>query len=325
MYRRTLFVGLLALCSVAATGCHVYLDDEEDGRDDGYGYCDEDQCYWCDAYGCYPDGGGGGTGWDCEDNYDCAAGCYCDPDTGTCQEGGFCDSDDDCPEGFECDNRSSCVPETPGEECTADDQCPEGSFCDEASGECVPSSECTSDDQCPDGQTCDEERGTCVPEPCDENSDCPTGSYCDQNSGQCVPSSVCGENGECPEGTMCDEDTNTCVPVLPDPPTCQGEVTCDEAPPSCPEGTNPGILDGCYTGTCIADEDCPDGAPIECSDHDTEEECQADATCEVVYRGLNCTDPTPDDGIPCSDPADDCVCERYVFHECVAAEPAPAP
>jgi Cys-rich repeat protein len=321
MYRRTLFVGLIALCSMAATGCHLYLDDEDD---DGYSYCDDTGCYDCDEWGCWPDGGVGGTGWDCDSDYDCAAGCYCDPDTDTCQEGGFCRDDDDCAEGFVCDNRSSCVPDDQEpEECTEDADCPDGSFCDESSGECVDSSGCVLDEDCPDGQTCDEERNTCVPAPCDENSDCPTGSYCDQSSGECVGSSVCGENGECPEGTTCDEETNTCVPDQPPPATCQGEVTCDEAPPECPDGTNPGIVDGCYNGECIADEDCPDGAPITCEDHD-EDACLADATCETIYRGINCTDPTPNDDIPCSDEADDCICERYVFHECVPAEePAP--
>jgi len=50
----------------------------------------------------------------------------------------------------------------------------------------------------------------------------------------------------------------------------------------------------------------------------------ADARCEVIYRGINCTDPTPDDGISCDDPADDCDCESYTFHECAEIE-APAP
>jgi hypothetical protein len=117
------------------------------------------------------------------------------------------------------------------------------------------------------------------------------------------------------------------VPDQPDPGTCQGEVTCDEAPPECPEGTNPGINDqGCYTGLCIADEDCPDGAPVFCSDHLDVETCEADARCEVIYRGINCIDPTPNDGTTCEDPADDCQCEEYRFHECAEIEePAPAP
>ena len=318
MYRRTLFVGLLALCSVVASGCYLYLDDDDDDRDDGpggYSYCDEERCYWCDDYGCYPDGTDpGGTGWECDNDYDCAAGCYCDPDTGTCQEGGFCTNDDECPEGYECDDRSSCVPSDPDDECTEDSQCETGSFCDESTGQCVPSTECTNDEQCPDGQTCDEERGTCIPAPCDENSDCPTGSYCDLGSGQCVDSSACGPEGECPDGMECDSETNTCVPDLPDPATCQGEVTCDEAPPSCPEGTNPGIVNGCYNGECIADEDCPDGAPVYCSDHTAQADCLADDSCEAIYRGLNCTDP---DGVPCTEEEANCTCESFTFYECV--------
>ena len=84
-------------------------------------------------------------------------------------------------------------------------------------------------------------------------------------------------------------------------------------------------MDGCYNGECIADADCPDGAPITCADHADEDTCLADATCEVIYRGINCTDPTPNDDIPCSDPADDCTCEEYRFFECaeIGTEPTP--
>lgn len=292
MYRKTLLVGAIALCAMAtAAGCRIYLDDEDsDGPDRP-----------------------GGIDWPCDSNYDCAGGCYCDPDTDTCQEAGFCNRDSDCPEGYVCDDRSSCVPDGSGDECTADDECPAGSFCDESSGDCIESGDCEEDGDCPDGQTCDEERSTCVPAPCDENSDCPSGSYCDQNSGQCVGGSECGPEGECPEGTTCDTDTDTCVPDLPDPPTCQGEVTCDEQPPVCPEGTNPGIVDGCYIGECVPDAECPDGAPIFCSDHTTEDTCVADQACDPVYRGINCTDP---DGRPCSEPGSDCRCEDFDYHSC---------
>jgi hypothetical protein len=326
MYRRTLFVGLIALCSIAAIGCHLYLDDDDD-RSDGYSYCDDRGCYNCDSTGCYPDGGPGGTGWDCNSNYDCAAGCYCDPDTDMCQEGGFCNSDDDCAEGFVCDNRSSCVPAEPGggDECNADGDCDPGSFCDESSGDCVSSGDCTADDQCPDGQTCDEERQTCIPAPCDENSDCPTGSYCDVTSGECVGSSVCGEDGSCPDGSTCDTDTNTCVPDQPAPPTCQGAVTCDEAAPVCEQGTNPAVVNGCYTGECIADADCPDGAPTECRDHADAASCEADTACEAIWRGINCTDPTPNDDTTCDDPSDDCECADFRFLECAVPEEAPPP
>jgi hypothetical protein len=311
MYR-TSILAAIALTSLAATGCYIY---EHDDDDDGYSYCDDTGCYWCDDWGCYPDGGPGGEGWTCDTNYDCAAGCYCDDD-GTCQEAGFCSYDSDCPEGFECDDRSSCVPEdsTP-DTCDEDSDCDAGSFCDESTGQCVPSEECTEDGQCGPGYDCDEERGTCIPSTCDEDADCPEGSYCDEDSGQCVGSTVCGEDGSCPEGTECDEDRNTCEPVEPDQATCQGEVLCDEAPPTCPEGTNPGIVNGCYNGECIADADCPDGAPIYCSDHN-EAACLADDTCETIYRGLNCTDPN---GLPCTEEEANCECESFVFYECADA------
>jgi len=302
MYCRSLLVGVIALSSMAAAGCRIYLDEDDDGvYDDG---CFED---WCSD-------DGGWTGAECDSDYDCLAGCYCDEDTGTCQPSPTCEDDDDCPNGFECDSRSTCVPEDPSDECTRDDQCPEGSFCDERTGECVDSSGCRRDDECPTGQICDEERRTCIPAPCDDDSDCPDG-YCNETTGQCVESPTCDR---CPEGMECNEDTNRCVPVEPEPPTCQGEVTCSDPPPSCPDGTNPGIVNGCYNGQCIADADCPDGPPIFCSDHTTEAECIADEGCEPVYRGINCRDPN---NVPCTEPSSMCICESYRFYECADETP----
>ena len=91
-------------------------------------------------------------------------------------------------------------------------------------------------------------------------------------------------------------------------------MTCDEAPPVCPEGSNPGIVNGCYNGECIADADCPDGPPIYCPDHLDETTCLADDRCDAVYRGINCTDP---DGNSCTTPGANCTCERFKFDECV--------
>lgn len=309
MYRTFLLAAAVVLGSMSLTGCYIYTDD-----DDGYSYCDDTGCYWCDDWGCYPEGGGGGAGWTCDNNYDCAAGCYCDAD-GYCQEAGFCTFDTDCPDGFVCDDRSSCVPEgSGGGTCSADDDCPQGSFCDESSGQCIGSWECNDDSQCGTGYTCDEDRKTCIPEPCSDDADCLAGCYCDEDSGQCVETAVCGADGSCPDGMECDETRNTCVPELPDPVLCQAEVLCDELPPSCPDGSNPGIVNGCYNGECIPDAECPDGAPIYCEDHGNEAACLADDRCAPVYRGINCTDPN---GASCTEEQANCTCESFTFHECV--------
>jgi Cys-rich repeat protein len=216
----------VAVLATALGGCEIYFGEDDD--DDDYTYCDDTGCYWCDDYGCYPDGGGG-PGWQCDTNDDCAAGCYCDP-YGYCQEAGFCTTDNDCPAGFECDDRSSCVPGDscpdgmlgdpatgcywPG--CDSDDDCAAGCFCNEETGLCEESGFCTTDADCPEGQECDD-RSTCVPDDgvadCTTNADCGEGELCDAELGECR-APVCTEitNGNfgaaaedmCLANTACD-------------------------------------------------------------------------------------------------------------------------
>lgn len=314
MYRNILLAGALALTATTVAGCHLYMEDD---YDDGYSYCDDTGCYWCDDWGCYPEGSGGGEGWECVSNYDCAAGCYCG-DYGYCEESPFCSTSEECGEGWVCDDRSTCVPEGSEDgECTTDADCPLGTFCDEASGYCIGSWTCYGDDECGMGYECDEERGTCIPTPCTDDSQCLEGCYCDEDSGQCIEGGACDEMGNCPEGMECDPERNSCVPDLPDPVTCQGDVTCEELPPTCADGTNPGIVNGCYNGECVADAECPDGAPVYCEDHDNEADCSADDRCENVYRGINCQDPN---GGSCTADEAMCECESFKWHECLTAE-----
>lgn len=58
----------------------------------------------------------------------------------------------------------------------------------------------------------------------------------------------------------------SCMPELRplDPGTCDGQVLCRAAPPACPTGTVPGILNGCYSGYCIPDADCGPKDPGTC-------------------------------------------------------------
>jgi hypothetical protein len=38
--------------------------------------------------------------------------------------------------------------------------------------------------------------------------------------------------------------------------TCPGQPTCGSGPPSCPPGSSPGVLNGCFTPYCILDFQC---------------------------------------------------------------------
>jgi hypothetical protein len=87
------------------------------------------------------------------------------------------------------------------------------------------------------------------------------------------------------------------------PGECEGEVTCDGLLPDCPEGTTPGIADGCYTGYCIPLEDC-DGAPA-CAELADESSCVDRADCVPIYEGVDCE---------CADI--DCTCADWVFTSC---------
>jgi len=88
-----------------------------------------------------------------------------------------------------------------------------------------------------------------------------------------------------------------------DPGDCYGPVTCDVATPECPEGTTPGIKDGCYTGFCIPLEQCEQ--PAACNTISNEASCIARADCTPIYHGENCS---------CE--ATVCTCETWIFDNC---------
>lgn len=307
---RNALLAVFALLAIATlAGCDLYFG--EPYEDDDYVYCDEFGCYECDGDSCTPIGGGGEPGWECANNYDCAAGCYCD-DSGYCVEAGFCSSSADCPAGYECDDRASCVPEGSNDACTSDDDCPFGTFCDEQSGYCVDSWTCSEDAECGMGYECDD-RGTCVPEPCTSDDECLEGCYCDEEAGNCVETGICTDDSQCGEGMECDTSRNTCEPVDPNNnPSCNADVVCDTLPPQCPAGSAPAIQDGCYTGECIALEDCDVTPP--CQYINDEAACLAEDSCSAQYTGINCTDPN---GNSCTEGGANCTCESFAFDECV--------
>src|SRR5690606_25148411 len=109
----------------------------------------------------------------------------------------------------------------------------------------------------------------------------------------------------------CDEDRGTCTWDTSNP-TCNGEVSCERLPPSCPVGQVPAIDDGCYTGSCIAISACEAAPACEALQH--EGDCLRGSNCEAVYSGESCTC----NGVPCScsDDPGSCICEVYVYQGC---------
>lgn len=199
-------LGIAILAAVSLTGCELYFGNNDDDRwsycdTDGYYVCEGDACEWAGAE--CPAGGGGG--FTCDDNSDCAAGCYCQD--GICEEAGFCDSNEDCPAGFHCDDRSSCVPDT----CSDELPCPSGQICD--NGTCTTTCECSSDQQAID-------QGF---------------GWCDENTSTCQPGT--DPAGSCAGQVTCNIKAPTCaageVPLIKDgcyTGACKAIAQCDVAP-----------------------------------------------------------------------------------------------
>lgn len=207
-----------------------------------------------------------------------------------------------------------------GWDCEVDRDCAAGCYCSDA-GYCEEAGFCNSAEECPEGFTCDE-RSSCVPErkqTCETDDECDAGSFCNEE-GNCQESGACtGETpDECAEGFECDVDRGTCVPAAP-VSVCQAEATCGVAP-TCDPGTSAEIVDGCFTGVCIANDQCTDGAP--CSQLPDATTCDARMDCTKVVNGINCTNGAGD---PCDVGDTDCSCESVEFAECRDAAPEPDP
>ena len=208
----------------------------------------------------------------------------------------------------------------PGAECSLNSDCMAGCFCSEA-GICEEAGFCETTFDCPDEFECEKERASCVPagKPamCTDSTQCGAGWYCDVNFGECVPSWTCRNDEECGPAWECNENY-TCQPMsCTSDEQCLEGCICDEASGQCVE-----------TGFCQRDRDCPDGLrcdlsrntctdappPLACGDITDENACFARTDCAPVYRGINCRDPN---GNLCSGEDANCMCERFVFSECV--------
>lgn len=273
--------------AATASGCTLYFGEDRSGYDCPPG-----------TYESYDDWGneicvaGGGGGFYCSTDDQCAAGCYCDEAAGTCQEAGFCSTDADCGSGMSCDCTNSCVPAG-----TETRSC--GNTCFETG--------------CPVGTVCAAD-GTCVPDglTCEDDTQCAAGCYC--LNGTCEESALCTADSDCAANEHCDVPRSTCVPGAPDPgPACNGTITCTLGPPTCAAGSVPLVDDGCWTGTCVPLEVC--GVSPSCEVLNTEAQCLQRFECGAVYTGQNCTNP---DGTSCTMGQSGCTCETFSFDHCVA-------
>lgn len=114
-----------------------------------------------------------------------------------------------------------------------------------------------------------------------------------------------GDGAEAPELVATIGEFEACAPEPGGdgrPGDCYGEVTCDEAPPACPDGTLPGVAAGCYTGFCVPVDEC--GDTPSCAGLG-EAECVKVATCTPLYEGVGCS---------CD--AEGCTCDSWDYAAC---------
>jgi len=247
-------LGIAILAAATLTGCELYFGDKDEGgrsecRADGYYVCDDNGgCEWAGAE--CPDGGGGG--FSCTENTDCAAGCYCQD--GVCEEAGFCGGEEQCPDGFHCDvDRSSCEPNT----CDDGVACPSGQICE--NGECTSTCSCANDQEAIAGGY----------------------GYCDEATSTCYPGT--DPAGSCAGTVTCNIVAPTCavgeVPLIKDDcytGACKAIAQCDTAPSCAALKHEPDCLgriadcSAVYTGIGCTK---PDGT--QCNAGDTNCTCQS--------------------------------------------------
>ena len=288
-----------ALLALLASGCVFYAGDDDD-----------DPCKY---------GGGGDPGGAADPVYDPG---QRNPDTGQCEYfgggggggGGGCDACGNCPPlGEETDPPDGDAAEpapTPTwgyceSQCTGLDEatCIETSACRAiyVGGDTVTYADCWAVDQTGpiQGGGCDGLDATT----CSMHDDCSAVHLpaCDDGSG--------AGGAEAPVDTCATPGVfGFCIAegAGPVPGECEGEVTCDQIAPDCPDGTTPGIADGCYTGYCIPLEDC-EAAPA-CAELADEASCVERVDCTPIYEGVDCT---------CDDV--ECTCADWTFSSCETA------
>ena len=92
--KKTLLACLGLAMASTLSGCMLYFGEEHHG-DMGPPGTYESYDDWGNPV-CVP---GGGDGYYCSTDQQCASGCYCDETSGTCVEAGFCSTDAERPAG----------------------------------------------------------------------------------------------------------------------------------------------------------------------------------------------------------------------------------
>lgn len=292
--------------TVDGDGCGSYADMEPIAIPDWgecYGYCDRlDETSCLATSGCRA-----AYVYLCSEGETCAGleyyGCWATAPSGPIQGGGCAELD-----AYACSQHDDCVARHWGAGNTTDPDDPAGAPCADADCEERPEPATIGN-----FESCADEPGD-EPPGCYDTSECPAGYVCNAEE-ICLPppdpSSGYGEDQPMPCYGYCvpDEDPG-------DAGNCYEEVTCycDPAtgeycaPPDCPDGTLPGVKDGCWSGYCIPIAACPDTAPA-CSAVTDELGCIARPDCAPLYQGVNCD----------CDEVGNCTCEDWIFEECVAS------
>lgn len=182
----------------------------------------------------------------------------------------------------------------PGYPCKLSPECAEGCYCGD--GICEEAGFCTTNDHCGPGFRCNTERSSCEPIP----PGCKLDTECNQAAGE-----VCDvANAKCTTGS------------------CAGAITCNTVAPTCASGSVPLIFNGCYTGYCLAANQCSE-SPV-CEHVNDETNCLGRvADCTAVYVGRNCTNTQT--GQACHSGDSGCVCESFQFDRCKTTQAAPTP
>ena len=282
---RLLLAGVLLVS--AGSGCIFYSDDDDDclyGTGEGGQGAEADPAYdpgirnpetgQCEYWG----GGGGGGG--CNDPCNPCPDVPTDEDRAPAPTWGFCESQCTGLDESTCTATGGCRAIYVSS-CIDDDCIDEPLFAD-----------CWSTDM-----TGPIQGGGCEgldSYTCSMHDDCSAVHHqvCDEGGFQEAPAACAGAFGYC---------TSEGDPV--DPGNCYEPVTCDQTAPECPDGTTPGIRNGCYTGYCIPLANCE--AQPACGEIPAEASCIARTDCTPIYRGENCS---------CEDTV--CTCESWVYEEC---------
>ena len=126
---------------------------------------------------------------------------------------------------------------------------------------CAASSECrvVKDAACVISEDCITDFMGCFP--IDQAPDPSIDCFAARDGWTCSRSNACSalhQRASCPspDHPACSRAFAVCVPEGRSPGRCNEAVACAKAPPSCPNGTVPGVENACYTGACIPTSLC---------------------------------------------------------------------